>query len=537
MHRETLKKSVCLLIMTLMIVSLLVSCAESTGSSTSSSVTTKLSPTASSTTAATSAPKTFKVVVAAEPDSTDPTISKYQANNAVVFNNIFDVLVDLDWKTGKSIPGIAAWELKDGGKIVEFTVKKGIKFTSGDLLTAQDIEFSHNRLWKSSTQYQNYLTNLDKVEVIDDDTIQFVFKQLNVLFLVAGAPTLNVVSKSYYDRVGEADFIKNPAGTGPYKFVEWKLGEYVDLMANENYWGEKPQVKQVRVLFAAESTTRVAMLQAGEVDMILDTPWEQVPALEKAGLKAWSRPGPPTLSLRVHTLNANVPWYDKRVRQAMAYAIDRKSIVKNMYFDIPHVYAWLAPWEVGYDDTLTPYSYDPDKAKRLLAEAGYPDGFEMPLYYPTTTVVSGIREMAEYISLSLKAVNIRCNVTGLESVAFNEKLRNAHKDPAAEFISLSPAGISDTRDPSETLLTCFGTTGATSMYSNPQADALIQQIIGTSNDTQRGELIKQFYRIINEDMPIIPMLSNVAVYAMNTNVNYEPTKPFHVLVLQKVTVK
>ena len=479
---------------------------------------------------------TLKVAIASEPDTMDPTTTKYRASSLIVLDNINDTLVDLDWETGKASPGIASWEVKDNNKVFEFTINKGIKFTSGDRLTAQDIEFSHNRVYKMNAQYRNYLTNLDKVEVIDDDTIRFVFKEQNILFLIAGASSLNIVSKSYYDRVGEAEFLEHPAGTGPYKLVEWKLGQYIDLEANEDYWGEKPRVKQVRILFTAEPTTRITMLQAGEVDMVLDTPWDQVPELEEAGFKIWGRPGPPTLSLRIHTRNSHVPWYDKRVRQAFAYAIDRKAIVEKMFFGIPNVYAWLAPTEVGYDSTLKPYPYDPAKAKQLLTEAGYPKGFEMPLYYPTATIVAGIRDMVEAVSLYLSQVNIKCNVMGLEALKFMEKLRNAHSDVNAEFISLSPAGISDTRDPSETLLVCFGTEGATSMYSNPEADALIQQIMQTFDDNQRGELIKQFYRMMQEEMPIVPMLSNVSVYAMKTNIDYEPKRPFHVLVLHKVKV-
>ncbi|MFX0200948.1 MAG: ABC transporter substrate-binding protein, partial [Candidatus Hodarchaeota archaeon] len=481
---------------------------------------------------------TLTVAVLTEADTTDLTISKYGAATRVVFGEIYDYLADSDWETGKSIPGIASWEVKEGGKVYEFKIQKGIKFISGDELTARDVEFSHNRLYESFAHYRDWLSDFDKVEVIDDYNIRFTFTSPNILFRIAAITGLPIVSKSYHDRAGEKEFVSKPVGTGPYKFVDWQTGQYTDLEANENYWGdEKAQVKKVRIVFAPEATTRVAMLRAGEVDMIIDTPWEQVPSLEKEGFKIWKRAGPPGLAFRIHCLNTDVPWYDKRVRQALAYGIDRKAIVNKLFSGIPNVYAWLGPTEVGYDPDLKPYPYDPNKAKALLAEAGYPDGFEMPIYYPTSGPLPGVRDVVEYITLALKDINIKCDVTGLEIVKMSGNLRKWHDDPTAVVVPVHLCSPADNRDPIQSMQMTFGTTSPTSMYSNPEADALIQQAQRTVDDNQRGEIIKKFYRLLNEELPVIPILANVSVYAMKPNVEYTPTTPFDDLRLPKVKIK
>jgi peptide/nickel transport system substrate-binding protein len=212
-----------------------------------------------------------KVTIAypSEPDSIIPTDSSYGVTSFPIGNNIFERIVDLS-TDGKFVPGIASWEVLDGGKEFLFTIRKGVKFHSGDPLTARDVEFSHNRDWEKSATYKRYMRLFEKLEVIDDYHIKFTFKQPDVLFIPQRL--VPVVSKSYHDRVGEEAFVKKPVGTGPYKFVAWKPGEYVEIERYEDYWGEKPPVKGARFIFAKEDTTRVAMLKAGEADIIMSTP-------------------------------------------------------------------------------------------------------------------------------------------------------------------------------------------------------------------------------------------------------------------------
>ena len=195
--------------------------------------------------------KQLTIAYVSEPDALNPTDSSYGVTSYPISNNIFERAVDLT-TDGKFVPGIASWEVSADGKEFLFTIRKGVKFHSGDPLTAADFKFSHERAMAKSATYKRYLRGFDHLEVIDDYHVKYVFKSPEVLFIPIRL--VQLVSKSYFDRVGEEEFVNHPVGTGPYKFVAWNRGEYIDLERNEEYWGEKPQVK--KALFLRQSVLK-----------------------------------------------------------------------------------------------------------------------------------------------------------------------------------------------------------------------------------------------------------------------------------------
>ena len=462
-----------------------------------------------------------KLVIAypTEPDALLPTDTSYGVTSYPISNNIFERLVDLS-PEGKFEAGIASWEVLDGGKEFLFTIRKGITFHSGDPLTAKDVEFTHNRAWEKTATYKRYMRNFDRLEVIDDYHVKFIFKRPDVLFI----PTriAYVTSKSYYDRVGEEQFIKKPVGTGPYKFVAWKPGEYIDIERNDDYWGEKPQVKSARFVFAKEDTTRVAMLKAGEADIIMSTPYPLVKDIETAGFKTVRLPTHPPCGVQFHNNNPNVPWYKRKVRLAIAYAIDKDAIVNDLFHGIPSGYPRLAPWELGYDPELKQYPYDPKKAKELLAEAGYPKGFEMPLYYFAGRSY-GQKETAEAVALYLNAVGIRCKIQGIEAAQMLAKVRAWHNDPNTEYVGVVTAPMAFLPDPTEALTTAYLSTGWGSMYFNKEVDPVIEEASVTMDPEKRGELIKKAVRMLHEDVASVQIWANTSVYSMKPNIDFTPT--------------
>jgi len=462
-----------------------------------------------------------KVTIAfpSEPDSVLPTDSSYGVTSFPISNNIFERIVDLS-TDGKFVPGIASWEVLNGGREFIFTLRKGVKFHSGDPLTARDVEFSHKRYQEKSRTYKRYMRLFERLEVLDDYRIKFYFKGPDVLFIPLRI--LAVASKSYYDRVGEEAFVRNPVGTGPYKFVAWKPGEYVEIERNESYWGEKPTVKAARFVFAKEDTTRVAMLKAGEADIIMSTPYPLVKDLESEGYKTVKLPSHPPCGVQFHTGNPDVPWYDRRVRLAVAHAIDKDAIVKDMFHGIPLGFPRLAPWELGYDPELKQYPYDPAKSKALLAEAGYPNGFEMPLYYFAGRSY-GQKETAEAVSLYLKAVGIKPKVQGVEAAQLLSRIRKWHSDPKAEFVGVVTAPMAFLPDPTEALMSAFLSTGWGSLYFNKELDPIINEAQSTMDDTKRGELIKKAIRVLHEDVATVQIWANTSVYAMKPNIDFTPT--------------
>jgi len=342
-----------------------------------------------------------------------------------------------------------------------------------------------------------------------------------------------IASKAYYDKVGEEKFVKEPVGTGPYRFAKWEPGQYIELKAYDAYWGDKPIVKEARFAFVREETTRVSMLKTGEADMILECPFAMVKDLESQGYRTARLSTHPSVSIQFHTYNPKVPWYDKRVRLAIAMAVDSKPMVANLFHGVPTQPVRLNTWELGYDKDLKPYPYDPARAKKLLAEAGYPNGFEMPLYYFVGRA-SGQKETAEAVSLYLNAIGVRTKVEGIEAVRLIEKVREWHKSTDSVFVGVTTVPTANYSEPTQALEIGFYSQSAISFYRNPVFDATLEKARATLDDKKRAKLIKEAWSIIHEDVASVLLWNNVTVYAMQKGIAFTPTlKATHALVLLK----
>jgi peptide/nickel transport system substrate-binding protein len=321
--------------------------------------------------------------------------------------------------------------------------------------------------------------------------------------------------------------------------VRYASGEYFDLERFEEYWGEKPSVKQARVYFVPEDTTRMAKIQTGEVDLIVGCPYPSVQDMEKRpGLKVVrldsNHPSP---SVIFANRNPKVPWYHQKVRLAMAHAIDWNAIVKNLLHEIPNHWALIAPYELGYDPNVKPYTYDPKKAKELLNEAGFPKGFEFKLYYPITGRIPMVREIAEAIASYFEAVGIRTKLVGEEFAALLAR-RRASKTPDAEFVYIFSLPVAGGPTSIYFLSSSFTAQGNTSVYFNPKYESVINEARATVDDTKRAELVKRAVKILHEDVALIPIFNMVTVFVMKENIDFKPTRyytdPIHI---KDITVK
>ena len=462
------------------------------------------------------------------PDTLDLCSSRHGPTASPIAENVVEYLVGIT-PDGKLIPGLTSWNIAEDKMSIDFKLREGVKFHSGDSFTTQDVLFSYNRIREKTRAPA--LREVKALEIIDDLNFRILFKQPDVLFLKSRA--FAVVSKSNYDRVGEAEFVKKVVGTGPYKVVDWKDGESVDLERFDGYWGEKPSIKKVRVRFVKEDTTRIAMLKAGEADMITSTPYAMVGDVEKSGFKTIRLAAHPTTQVQFQALNPDVPWYDRRVRLAIAHAIDARSIVKNMFHNIP-ARVWLSPWELGYDPDLKLWDYDPKKARELLAEAGYAKGFEMPLYYFAGRI-SGQKETTEAVALYLKAMGIKTKIIGWEPIKMIESIRGKwHGNPKAVFAGVTTPPIAHQVDPVYGFRTSYWSGSSISLYENPEFDKLYKKTLAEFDDAKRGELIKQGMRMLAEDVATIPIWANVSVYSMKPDIKFTPTiRAMNALVLVK----
>jgi peptide/nickel transport system substrate-binding protein len=464
----------------------------------------------------------LKIVAGQEPLTIDG--SQYTAgNDRIVLENWVEFPLNRE-TGGKITPGLASWKSSPDGKKIEFTLRKGVKFHSGDLFTTKDLLFSYERGKVKSAGVKSGMLSVERVEVIDDYNIHFYFKQPDVLF-IPNQTFIPIVSKSYYDRVGEETFVRQPSGTGPYKVVDYRQGEYVDLERFEEYWGKKPPIKRARIYFVLEETTRVAKLKAGEVDLISSVPYPDVKEIEKSThfkvVKLETLH--PTRSILFGASNPKMPWSDKRVRLAMALAIDCKSIIDNVLFGIPIRLAGLGPHEPGYDPQLKPYAYDPKKAKALLAEAGYPNGFDLKFYWQIGGRSSMTQEIVEAISSYWEAVGIRAKLVGEDTAGALARRNNALK-PDAEYVGFYTASFAGGVIPTQPLNAYFSADGSRPVFTTPEITKVIREARSTLDDKKRAELIKKAVKMIYDEVGIIPVHNTISVYGMKKNIDFTPTK-------------
>lgn len=467
-----------------------------------------------------------------EPSTLDQTSTRDGPSGRPIVENILETLWGLD-PNGALTPTLASWTVSPDGRTIEFKLRPGVKFHSGDLLAAQDVVFSHERSMQNAPQYSRRGRLLDRVEAVDEQTVRFVFKEPDAGFLPARQ--LFIVSKAYYDRVGERTFVDHPNGTGPYRFVDYKRGQWLDVEAFPEYWGGLPQVQKARFLIVKDDTTRIAKLRAGEADLIMNTPYAGVASVRAVGFKTVDVTVHPTMSVQFTFANPKAPWADHRVRLAMAHAIDGDAIVNGLLQGIPKRYARLAPGALGFDPELRTYAYDPKLARKLLADAGYPNGLRFPMTYWAGTYQGG-REMAEAVALYFKAVGIDVSLQGLDSGQIIELVRKSRTDESVNqiFISAMPmAGL----DPTEAFAAYYSGS-AFSVYKNAQFDQQYELMSNELNDAKRGDYIKAGARILHEDVATIPIWTAVSVYAMKPNIDYLPTqRTFPLMLLKNVRIQ
>ncbi len=340
-------------------------------------------------------------------------------------NLIWDSFVTRD-ASGKYIASLAeSWEIAQDWSKMDFHLKKGVTFHNGEPCTAKDVKFSLDRMMRDECVHflkKEMKANIEKVEVVDDYHVRIHLKGPYPGFLQRSFENMAIVPKDYIEKVGDQAFAAKPIGTGPFKVVEFKQAEnYLKVEAVEKHHRQTPRVKTVVYRAVPEAATRLAMLKTGEADIIhLDA--THVPTVQKdSKLRiVWGKHNN-ALDLTAMDLMypEESPWKDKRVRMAASLAIDRATIADRIFHGSAEPWgSYLPPYMPGYDPSYKPDPYDPEKAKKLLAEAGYPNGFE--------TVVTGspdTKVWLEPVVAQLAEVGIKAKLDMVEGGTYVEQCR------------------------------------------------------------------------------------------------------------------
>lgn len=476
----------------------------------------------------------FVIATGAEPDSIDITAGYFPPINYVILRNIDEALWDYN-DDGTIRQTVATWDYSGNKKTLVFHLKHGVKFHSGDEFTADDVVFGFQRLMAKTRPFARHGKHVATIMAVDRYTVRIDFREADVDFF--DGTSLFPASKAFYDRVGEKEFARHPNGIGPYEFVTYRPGQYFDLKAFPGYYGKQPAISDVRFEFVGDADVRVAKLRAGEADMVMDTPFPQVDALMHDGFRVVKLPANPTVSIEFDLLNEKAPWHDRRVRLAIAHAIDGEAIVKGLFHGVPERHPRLAPGEFGFDPTLENYRYDPAVAKRLLAEAGYPKGFVMPLYSAGTNFY-GFPQTTEAVILYLKAVGIDAQLKTIEGSNGFEFVRRVQNNPSIEFVSISGMPVANSGLPSLDALTLsYFSRSPYVLYKYSEIDNGISAALAQLDDKKRADMVKKMEKFLYDEVASISLWDGMSVFAMKKNVQYRPIEhrmPF--VTLRNVTV-
>ncbi len=484
---------------------------------------------------------TGQIVIAqtADANTLDPKYLKGRQTQNVL-RLVFDSLYHRD-NNMKIVPWLATSYENPDERTWRFHLRRGVKFHNGNDFKANDVKFTLGRLLEDDSQFstRNFV---DRVEVIDDYTVDIITKEPYAAFMTR-VVLWHMTDEEYFNEVGPEGFASKPVGTGPFKFVEWIKDEQMVLEANPDYWGGSPKIKTVIFKPIPENATRIAALETGDVDLITDVPPDYVDQAPE-GVEIMTIPG-----TRAFYLGMNVNWKpfdDVRVRQAMNYAVNVETIIENVLNGLARpIDNPLLPEAFGYIPTPV-YSYDPEKAKSLLAEAGYPDGFEMEL-----DTQPPLKEIAEALAGQLSEVGIKAKVNIMEKAALYAKYEpgfsqtfltswgNSEADAdgmlSKQFYSnryrcnlLGPEGETGYGN---TELGCYYTG-----YANAEVDAYIEAGARTVDPEKRKEYYAKALKIIVEETPWVFLYNPSEVYAKRTRVQGWVPRSDALIILDKAWV-
>jgi len=333
-----------------------------------------------------------------------------------VFEGLVDCAVDLSY-----LPAVAeSWKIAANWKYVDFNIKRGIKFHNGDPVTAEDVKFSMELFLNKKYRHilrQDYARQIKDMKVLSTYKVRF---NLNL-----PAPDLMkrlwwsgpIMPKKYRERVGDKGFADKPVGSGPFKWVDYKQDQYFTFEAVKNHHRKTPEFRRMKIHYVPEHATRLAMAQAGEAD-ITELIGPHIPVIKgDANLKLLQVKhtiGSSLVFLDLAFPNKPSPFKDIRVRKAVSHAIDRAQICKRLFFDgASPTGEVIAPYTLGFDPTVKPDAYDPEKAKSLLKAAGYPNGFKTE-----ANTTAGGKYVWEALSANLASVGIQVKINIFEGGAW-----------------------------------------------------------------------------------------------------------------------
>jgi peptide/nickel transport system substrate-binding protein len=404
-------------------------------------------------------------------------------------------------------PSLAeSWTVSKDGLVYEFILRKGAKFHNGEPVTAEDVKFSFDRYRGGAAALLR--ARVARVEIPDARRVRMVLKQPWADFMTFYASPATgaawIVPKAYVEKVGDAGYKRAPIGAGPYKFVTFKPGVELVMEAFEGYWRKVPAVKTLVFRVITDETTRLAALKRGEVDIAYSFTGPLAEELKRTPGLTLANVYPPFTAWLYATeqWDPKSPWADVRVRRAASLAIDRQAINQSQYLGLARMASGIVPESQEYYWPGPKPAYDLKRARQLLAEAGYPNGFDGGEVIADTIYGPALGEPAANF---LQEIGIRTRLKVMERAAFTSGFAE-RKLRGLLVANSGAAGNAATR------LETFAITGSRFVYgSYPDIDGLFSEQINEQNPRVRKQLLDRIQQIVDERVVFIPVMGSIFI--------------------------
>ncbi|HSQ81627.1 MAG TPA: glutathione ABC transporter substrate-binding protein GsiB [Casimicrobiaceae bacterium] len=461
--------------------------------------------------------------------STFTTTDPYDANDTLsqaMAKSFYEGLFGFD-KDMKLIPVLAdSYTVSKDGLVYTIKLKQGIKFQDGTDFNAEAVKVNFDRVTNPENHLKRYglYSIIAKTEVADSHTARVTLKEPFSAFINDLAhPSGVMISPAALQKWGSKGIAFHPVGTGPFKFVEWKQPDYLKVARFDGYWRKGyPKVDSITWRSVVDNNSRAALMQTGEAQFTFPVPYELAGVLQaKPGIEVVAAPSIVLRYLSMNTLQK--PFDNPKVRQAIAYAINKEALAKVAFNGYAAPAAGVVPDAVEYSVKLGPWPYDVAKAKKLLAEAGYPNGFETELWsgYNYSTA----QKVSEFLQQQLAQVGIKARITLLEAGQRVEKVES-WQDPKTAPVRLYYIGWSSSTGEADWALRplLYGDSWPpklfnTAYYRNDQVDADIKGALATTDKAQKAKLYRDAQERIWKDAPWAPLVTEKLLSAHSRNLS------------------
>jgi ABC-type transport system substrate-binding protein len=462
------------------------------------------------------------IAIGAQPEALDP-IAMASSPASTVGQHIHQSLIYMS-PDGTLEPALAeSWQASEDGLSWTMTLRKGVKFHDGTAFDAHAAKANLDRFLDpdSKAPYRFLISEIDRIDAVDDYTLKIHLKQTFAPIMSnLSHPFIGMLSPASFKDAKKGEALDTIVGTGPFKMVQWARGEHIVMERNANYWGKAPKIEKLTFKFVPEDAARIVMVETGEAHAVM-----RVPPTDAMRLDA--NPNVDVIqasSVRVIYMGFNTqvaPFDNPKVRQAMNYAVDKEAIINTILAGVgkPSTAA-IVPAVFGHKK-VGPYEYNPEKAKALLAEAGYPDGFKAVFYHPSGRYLMD-STIAEAVQAMVRQIGVELELKTMEWSAYLSFLRKPLEEAKHQMYMLGWGCV--TLDADYGLYALMHSSQwpaagwALSFYKNDRVDELLQTGRTTPDRVVREGLYAEALELIWDEAPWIFLHDEGQVNAVRSNV-------------------